>query len=156
VLSIVRRRPEGNQEAAMAVRSALTSVAAASLLLALASGARADLMAACSPEIGRLCADVRQGRGRITACLASQREDLAPACLAEVQAATGRRVIPQIAREILNPGFRADLPPACMAAAARFCPEVRPGDGRVLACLYARSDRLDSACSSAARHAVGR
>jgi hypothetical protein len=141
----------------MPLRSTLTGAAAAGLLLlALASAARADLMAACSPEIGRFCADVRQGRGRITACLASHREALAPGCFAEVKAAAGRRVIPQIAREILGPEFRADLPPACTTAAARFCPEIRPGDGRMLACLYARSDRLDAACAGAARHAVGR
>ena len=64
--------------------------------------------------------------------------------------------MPRIARRVLSPGFHADLPAACAAAAARYCPSLPPGGGGVFACLYARSDRVDATCSAAARAAVGR
>ena len=121
-----------------------------------AGPARADMMSACAPAIGQFCADVRRGRGRLAACLASQRPALAQDCRAEVLAAGRSPLVPRTARAVLAPGFSAALPPACAEAAARFCPGLPSGDGRVLACLYARSDRVDAPCVSAARSAISR
>jgi hypothetical protein len=128
------------------------------LVLGLAGqpSAPADLLTACAPEIGRFWADVSEGRGRLAACLASRLPDLGPACRPEVQALATARLVPGDVRRILGPGFRADLPPACERAAARYCPRVAPGDGRVFACLYARSDRVDARCSAAARALLAR
>jgi hypothetical protein len=139
----------------MPLRTLLLGTALAILGLAGQTGAaRADLLAACAPEIGRFCADVSEGRGRVAACLASHLPDLGTGCRPEVQAVTQARLMPGYARRILSPGFHADLPSACAPAAARYCPRVPPGDGRVFACLYARSDRVDASCSDAARAAV--
>ncbi len=76
---------------------------------------------------------------------------LSPACLPEVQAVGQSRLTPGFVRKVFNPAFRAPLPQACVAAAARFCPGMTPGEGRVFACLYARSDRIPKACSDAAQ-----
>jgi hypothetical protein len=114
-----------------------------------AAGVRADVMSTCTFEIGRYCADVIEGDGRIVACLLGQMGRLKPACLTDVLALS--RASPGFVRIVFNPAFRASLPKVCAASAARFCPNVPPGEGRVFACLYARSDRVPKACSDAAR-----
>jgi len=126
-------------------------LALAVMLTAYPTNARADLMTACASETSRYCADVGKGRGRISACLAGQMRRLSPACLPEVQAVGQSRLTPGFVRKVFNPAFRAPLPQACVAAAARFCPGMKPGEGRVFACLYARSDRIPKACSDAAQ-----
>ncbi len=129
----------------------LPVLALATVLASHATDARADLMTACAPEISRHCADVSKGRGRISACLMSQMGRLGPACRPEVQAVARSRQTPSYVRRALNPAFRAPLPEACAASAARFCPGMKPGEGRVFTCLYARSDRVPKACSNAAQ-----
>jgi hypothetical protein len=124
--------------------------AMATVLTAQATDARADLMTACASEISRYCTDVRKGRGRISACLAGQMGQLGAACLPEVQAVGQSRLTPDYVRKIFNPSFRAPLPQACAAPAAQFCPSMTPGEGRVFACLYARSDRIPTDCAAAA------
>ena len=133
----------------------LTAAVAGGLLAVQTAPARADMMSACAPEIGRYCADVSQGRGRIAACLASRRDQLGPACLSEVQAVSQGRLIPSDARRLLTPGFSAALPATCDTAAAQLCPGIPPGDGRVFACLYARGNRVGGLCMAAAKAAVG-
>ena len=132
----------------------LPVLALATVLTAHATDARADLLSACAPEISRHCADVSKGRGRISACLMSQMGRLSPTCLPEVQAVARSRQTPSYVRKALNSAFRAPLPEACTAPAAQFCPGMRPGEGPVFACLYARSDRIPKACSDAAQAAL--
>ena len=129
----------------------LPVLALATILTAHATDARADLMTACASEISRFCADVSKGRGRISACLVGQMGGLGPACLPEVLAVGQSRLTPGYVRKLFNPAFRAPLPQACAAPAAQFCPGMTPGEGRVFACLYARSDRVPQACSDAAQ-----
>lgn len=116
-----------------------------------AGAARADLMSACAPEITRYCGDVSQGRGRVSACLAGEMGNLSAACRPEVQAVGRSRLTPADVRKVFDPAFRAALPHACVAPAARFCPGVPVGGGPIFACLYARSDRVGKDCSDAAR-----
>lgn len=128
----------------------LPVLALATVLTAHATDARADLMTACASEISRYCADVSKGRGRISACLMSQMGRLSPTCLPEVQAVARSRQTPSYVRKALNPAFRAPLPEVCAAPAAQFCPGMKP-EGRVFACLYARSDRIPKTCFNAAQ-----
>jgi hypothetical protein len=140
----------------MPSRSTLFAAALAAVALSGPAGpARADMMSACAPAIGKFCADVTRGRGRIAACLASQGPALPQDCRAEVSAVRQSPLVPRSARSVLAPGFSTALPPACATAAARFCPGVPSEGGRVLACLYARSDRVDPSCIAAARSALG-
>ena len=134
----------------------LPVLALATLLAAHANDARADLMTACAAESSRYCADVSKGRGRISACLVSQMGRLSPACLLEVRAVGQSRLTPGYVRKLFNPAFRAPLPRACAGPAAQFCPGMAPGEGRVFACLYARSDRIPKACSEAAQATLER
>ena len=116
--------------------------------------ARADLITACAPEIGKYCSAVSRGRGRISACLASYMGQLGAACQPEVQAVMQSRLTPGYVRNALNPAFKAALPQACTASAARFCPGMPASGGRVLACLYAYSDHIPKTCSDAAQAAL--
>ncbi len=145
--------PDQPTEALMSMQSnaLLPVLALATVLTAHATDARADLMTACASEISRYCADVSSGRGRISACLVGQMGQLNPACLAEVQAVGQSRLTPGYVRTLFNPAFRAPLPQVCAAPAAQFCSGMTPGEGRVFACLYARSDRVPKACSDAAQ-----
>ena len=118
-------------------------------LAALATDARANIMTTCTSEISRYCADVSEGKGRIVACLVGQMGQLSPVCLADVQEQGSNA--PGAMRVVFNPAFRASLPEVCAAPAAEFCPQMTPGEGRVFACLYARSDRVPRACSDAAQ-----
>lgn len=138
----------------MRSNSLLPVLALASALMVHATDARADLMTACASEIGRYCADVSKGRGRISACLAGQMGQLGSACLPEVQAVGQSFLTPGYVRKVFDPSFRAPLPQVCAAPAAQFCPGMTPGEGRVFACLYARSDRVPKACADAADAAL--
>jgi hypothetical protein len=126
-------------------------------LLALVAGialpgqpARADMMTACAPEIQRFCSDVSRGRGRISACLASEMARLSAACRPEVQGVMQSPLTPGYVRQALRPGFQAPLPASCVAPAKALCPGIPAGDARVFACLYARSDRAGRDCNNAA------
>jgi hypothetical protein len=113
--------------------------------------ARADLMAACAPDIARYCTDIDKGRGRISACLASEMGRLGSACRPEVQAVMQGPLTPRYVRRALDPSFQAPLPEVCVVPAASVCPGVPLGDGRVFACLYARAERAGKVCSDAAQ-----
>ena len=130
----------------------IAALALAALLAANANHARADIMTTCPSEISRYCADVQKGEGRIVACLVGQMGKLGGACRADVEAQGP--MAPGFVRVIFNPAFRASLPEACTQPAAQLCRGMKPGDGRVFACLYARSDRVPKACSAAAQVAL--
>lgn len=126
-------------------------------LLALVAGlaihappARADLMSTCAPEVQKFCSDVSRGRGRISACLASEMPKLSAACQGEVQGVMASPLTPGYVRRALDPAFTAPLPAACVAPAKQLCPGFPAGSARVFACLYARSDRAGKACNDAA------
>jgi hypothetical protein len=42
---------------------------------------------------------------------------------------------------------------ACMTDQSRLCPDVAPGQGRILRCLAAQSDKLSVACAQAMQRA---
>ena len=108
-------------------------------------------MNSCASEVSRFCAGVDQGKGRVTACLASQVDKLGAGCRPDVEAAAGSRLVPNSLQKIFDPAFRAELPLACEAAAARFCPGLPPGSGRVFACLYAHTNQIGGSCSTEAQ-----
>lgn len=125
-------------------------LAASALMLALGAGSAAardfiDIdsvpigraairaVAACAPDIQRLCADTPRGGGRLVACLAEQREALSAPCAEEADKAD----------------LLIDAAIACAADAEQFCAGVPIGGGRIVSCLAGNQDRISDACYGA-------
>jgi len=120
----------------MSIRSAL--VAAAFVVLAL--GAVADAGAQgrkgdgpCEADAKKFCGDVQPGGGRVAKCMKSHEAQLSPACQSEMKRAEER--IEQVRQE-------------CKADAEKFCKGIRPGQGRILACLKSHQAELAPACAA--------
>lgn len=88
----------------------------------------------CQGDVWQFCQGIQPGQGRILACLKSHEAELSPPCADEF----GR------AREKLQT-IRAQ----CAADANQLCAGIKPGQGRLYACLTSNRDRLSPACQQA-------
>ncbi len=136
--------------------SRLAIAMCAGALVSLATSAlAADLMSACKTEISSLCSSVSKGRGRITACLYAYGDKLSGACKTEVVKVSDsrafKRYVPAGVRSLQGSEYEAGLRKACTSDANKLCPSVKIGNGRILACLYSRSNSMSKACSSEAK-----
>lgn len=89
----------------------------------------------CAADVKQLCGDVQVGGGRVQDCLARNEAKLSPACSAK-QAAVAARF-----RQLVQ-----EFSEACRRDADRLCSGVKPGRGRVVACLLRQQDDLSSSC----------
>ena len=101
----------------------------------MARAARAD--DACAADVRQFCGDVRVGGGRVESCLRDNEARLSAACK-ERRAATEARFRHRV----------EELVAACGLDVDRLCSGVRPGGGRVVACLTRQQDDLSSSCRS--------
>ncbi len=124
-------------------------------LTALPATARAGLISACKAEISANCADVTKGRGRISACLMAHEDKLSGGCRGEVvkvrESRTFQRYVPGGFEALPGWAQNAGLRQACASDVTRYCPRVKLGDGRLLACLYARLNSVSKTCSTEAK-----
>ncbi len=115
----------------------------------------ADLMSACEVEIATNCTGVSKGRGRISLCLFAHDDKLSGACKTEVAKVSDsrafKRYIPAGVRSLQGSEYEAGLRKACTSDANKFCPSVKIGNGRILACLYSRSNSVSKPCSLEAK-----
>lgn len=104
------------------------------------AGAAAPTMAAdnapkregpCAADVKKFCGDVKPGEGRIARCMKSHEKDLSPACR-EHEAAVKARV--------------KEAHEACRGDVEKFCKDVKPGGGRIIACLKSHEKDLSPAC----------
>ena len=89
----------------------------------------------CAADVKQLCGDIEVGGGRVRECLRQNETKLSAACKAKRAAADAR--------------FRSlvqEFATACRRDIVRLCHEVKPGDGRVVACLMRQQDDLTSSC----------
>jgi Cysteine rich repeat len=114
------------------VRSPIVAAVVAAVLLS-ARAARAE--DPCAEDVKQFCGDVRIGRGRVQDCLRKNDANLSAACRAK-RAAVERRF------QALAQEYGA----ACQLDMPRLCSEVKPGGGRVLACLLRQLDDLSGSC----------
>ncbi len=89
---------------------------------------------ACAQDAARLCPGVEQGAGKILDCLKRQPAALSGPC----------RLAVATPLEALD-----ELTASCSDDAARVCPGVPPGGGRVLDCLRAGWNALSESCQAA-------
>jgi hypothetical protein len=105
---------------------------ACALVVQASSAAMADRP--CRADIQKFCADVKPGGGRVAACLKKHDAELSPACKAR-----GQEV-----RERVREAHEA-----CQHDVAKFCNGVKPGEGRIHACLGSHDKDLSGACKAA-------
>ena len=119
----------------MSIRNALVSTAFA-MLAVVASDAGAQAKKGdgpCAADAKKFCGDVQPGGGRIAKCMKSHQAELTPACQAEIKRVEER--VEQVKEE-------------CGADAKKFCQGIRPGQGRILACLKSHQSELAPACAA--------
>lgn len=120
----------------MSFRSVMISTAIALLAAGFAANAGAQGRKGegpCAADAKKFCGDVKPGGGRVAKCMKSHEADLSPACQAEMKKAEER--IEQVKQE-------------CSADAKKFCQGIRPGGGRILACLKSHQSELAPACAA--------
>ena len=116
-------------------------IAYANMYKAMGGGwvAEADKMTAAAPpqsfpcmeEIEKYCKDVSPGKGQIIVCLAEHRQELSTVCREKMDKGRDRL---EEAKRICTPDID------------RFCPGIKPGQGRLLKCLKGELNGLSPAC----------
>lgn len=91
---------------------------------------------ACEDDIQSLCPDVKPGQGAVLRCLRANLFSVSPACQEIVRAAQEKA---------------AEFQKACGKDARTLCEGIRPGQGRILACLESRKADLSPACQALMR-----
>lgn len=109
-----------------------------------------SLLTACKPDVAWLCNGVRQGRGRISACLFAHDSKISNTCRPELMKVTSsetfKRAMPVSLKSLKGTDRDERLRRVCAADIKSRCGEAGSGADQILACLYAWSNRLDKAC----------
>jgi hypothetical protein len=95
-----------------------------------------EFSADCAGDVYRFCPGTPRGKGRILGCLADHagKHELSSTCEGAVATA------------LENAG---EFSAACADEAARLCPGIEPGGGRIFLCLRAQSEQLSTRCRRA-------
>jgi hypothetical protein len=112
-----------------------SGVVAAVIAAGLVGARAAQAEDPCAADVKQFCGGVKVGGGRVQECLRQNEARLSAACRAK-QAAYAARfhdLVEEFAR-------------ACGRDIERLCAEVKPGSGRVVACLIRQQDDLTSSC----------
>jgi hypothetical protein len=120
----------------MSIRNALVTTVFAVLAAGLASGAHAQARKGdgpCAEDAKKFCGDQKPGGGRIARCMKAHEAEVSPACQGAMKKAEER--VEQVKQE-------------CNADAQKFCKGIRPGQGRILACLKSHQSELAPACAA--------
>ncbi|HKW37437.1 MAG TPA: cysteine rich repeat-containing protein [Burkholderiales bacterium] len=120
----------------MSIRNALVTTVFAVLAAGLASGAHAQARKGdgpCAEDAKKFCGDQKPGGGRMARCMKAHEGEVSPACQSAMKKAEER--VEQVKQE-------------CKADAQKFCKGIRPGQGRILACLKSHQSELAPACAA--------
>jgi hypothetical protein len=112
---------------------ALLAVPFTLLAIPFAGTARAD--DPCAEDVKRLCPTIAPGGGRVDACLGANASALSAACRDRRQA-----------DEAKVRAFLQEFMDVCSVDLYRLCPDVKPGGGRINACLSDRYADVSSSC----------
>jgi hypothetical protein len=127
----------------------------------------------CAQDAAKYCKDVKPGEGRVAACLKEHESDLSQACrdrkALKQKGRQGRRgggkgaVCAREYGQGFSSGFKSGFKmrsgqgggrrsgagaKVCAADAQKLCGEVKPGEGRVKACLLENLDKLSDGCKA--------
>jgi hypothetical protein len=112
-----------------------TGIVLASLLLLLfccpAFAEPGEFHSDCKADVKQFCKGVQPGQGKIIACLESHKLELSSACREKIGKAENKVKV-----------YRD----SCMEDVQKYCAGVKPGEGRIMACLAGRERDLSPAC----------
>ncbi|WP_269581765.1 cysteine rich repeat-containing protein [Roseibium sp. Sym1] len=137
-----------------------TAVLAAALAIPLttapAGSARANsLMTACKVDVASLCKGVPEGRGRISACLFAHDNRISGTCKPELSKITSsgtfRKMVPSSLNSLKGSAGDTQLRRVCAGDIKTYCGGVGSATDRILACLYAWSNRIGKSCHAEAK-----
>jgi hypothetical protein len=129
------------------MRKAMLQVTVVATLLlgagqALAADSLADsLKKACNKELTTFCKGVPAGEGRILACLYAFEDKVSDKCIYALYDASA-----QLDQAITALKYAAT---ECKGDLQKFCAEVKPGEGRGLACLKKHDKDVSQTCKDA-------
>ena len=110
----------------------ISFAAAVALILTAFAGTQARAENdACRADVQKFCKDVKPGGRRIIDCLKQHESQLSEGCKGRGAQAKKK-----------GQAFRA----ACASDHEKFCKEVRPGAGRIIACLKKHQSALSANC----------
>jgi hypothetical protein len=95
----------------------------------------------CKTELESFCKDVTPGDGRLLACLFAYNDKLSASCEYALYDASA-----QLERFVAALTYVAN---ECEDNLESYCANVKPGEGRLLACLDKNKDKLSSRCIQA-------
>lgn len=136
------------------------AVLAAALSLTFAAlpadpGRANSLMSACKVDVDALCKGVEEGRGRISACLFAHGGRVSGSCKPELSKVTNsgtfRKVVPASLGSLKGTERDAKFRQVCAGDIKSHCGGVGQATDRILACLYAWSNRISKSCHAEAK-----
>jgi len=136
-----------NREMGEAMRkSVVCSMVVTALLLVAGRAQAADTLAdslkkACNKELTTFCKGVPPGEGRILACLYAFEDKVSDKCIYALYDASL-----QLEQAVAALKFAAS---ECKGDLEKFCANVKPGQGRGLACLNKNDKALSQTCKDA-------
>ena len=101
----------------------------------------AKIKKACAKELSTFCKGVPQGEGRILACFYAFQDKLSDPCLFQLYDASA-----QLEQAATAVKFAANQ---CQDDMNKFCANVKPGQGRALACLNKHDKDVSQQCKDA-------
>jgi len=136
--------------------AAVTCVFAGLCLLGSGGGAWASgLMSACKADLASLCSGVKEGRGRLSACLFAHDTSVSGTCKPELEKVTNsstfKTMLPASLNDLHGTEQAADLNKTCNNDIKAQCGGIGPGTERVLACLYSHSASISKPCYAKAK-----
>jgi len=113
------------------------------------------LMSACKADLATLCSGVKEGRGRLSACLFAHDSRVSGSCKPELEKVTNsstfKTMLPASLSALHGTEQAADLNKICSTDIQAQCGGIGPGTERVLACLYSHSASISKPCYAKAR-----
>jgi hypothetical protein len=95
----------------------------------------------CKKELETYCKDVTPGEGRVLACLYAHEDKLSGQCEYALYDAAY-----QLERALTALAYVAN---ECRADLQKFCSDIQPGGGRLLACIDKNEKQVSSRCKLA-------
>jgi len=127
----------------------VTCVIAVAWLLAASPVLAAGTGGACKDDVKRLCGGVKRGGGAVSRCLNEHRNQLSKDCAA--QRAKGKAKAKAKGAGKVKPWKEA-----CKDDVDKLCDGVKPGEGRVTACLLGHPKKLSADCRATLDHGQAR